>query len=30
MEIQFTNIDNLWVSEFEVKCDFNIHLERGA
>lgn len=28
MEIQFTNIGNLWVAEFEVTADFNLHLER--
>lgn len=30
MEIQFTNIDNLWVAEFEVTKDFNLHLERDT
>lgn len=30
MNISFENVDNLWVAEFEVKGDFNIHLERDA
>lgn len=30
MEIQFTNINNLWVAEFEVTSDFNLHLERDT
>lgn len=30
MNISFENVDNLWVAEFEVKSDFNIHLERDA
>lgn len=30
MEIKFTNIDNLWVAEFEVTSDFNLHLERDT
>lgn len=30
MEIQFTNINNLWVAEFEVTKDFNLHLERDT
>ena len=30
MEIQFTNIDNLWVAEFEVTSDFNLHIERDT
>ena len=30
MEIQFTKIDNLWVAEFEVTGNFNIHIERDT
>lgn len=30
MELTFTNNDNLWVAEFEVRADFNIHLERDT
>ena len=30
MEIEFTNIDNIWVAEFEVTSDFNLHIERNA
>ena len=31
MELNFTQIDNKdWVAEFEVKADFNIHLERDT
>lgn len=30
MEIQFTKQDELWVAEFEVTGDFNVHIERGA
>lgn len=28
MEIKFTNIDNLWVAEFNAPTHFNLHLER--
>ena len=30
MEIEFTNIDNIWVAEFEVTSDFNLHIERNT
>lgn len=28
MDIQFTKKDDLWVAEFEVTGDFNLHIER--
>lgn len=30
MEIQFTKQDELWVAEFEVTNDFNLHIERDT
>jgi hypothetical protein len=29
MELNFTKIDNLWVAEFSVSGEFNLHLERN-
>lgn len=30
MEIKFNQVGNLWVAEFEVTSDFNLHIERDA
>jgi hypothetical protein len=29
MELNFTKIDNLWVAEFEVNGNVNLHIERA-
>lgn len=29
MELNFTKVDNLWVAEFSVSGEFNLHLERN-
>jgi hypothetical protein len=30
MDIQFTKQDDLWVAEFEVTSNFNLHIERDT
>jgi hypothetical protein len=30
MELTFIKDGNLWISEFEVNGDFNLHVEKGA